>query len=452
MRTRFKKGVTSIYVVVFTTLLLSIITVSFIGLVISEVYQTTESKLAQSAYDSALAGVEDAKLAIIAYNNCLNSTSSGVINNQAVDCAHIKDYMSNLSNNCNLVAWVLGRLNGPANSSDLSDAETGEVLVKETSDGTDASNETSQAYTCVMIKNILPDYRSSLSYDSSIRIIPLKSSEAFSGIRISWYSDSYGNEYVYTNVNGSSVSFNSLDNVSQAAAPPTITAQIIQTDSLFTLSSFDNISGSSTNTGTVFLVPRERGSNNLANHINSNNGFLNGNNKNTKNEGHLVNCKNRGDSDSSEFACSVSLALPTPVQKYDPSDPDTIRNPDTTFLVLTLPYGQPDTDFSIELCKADRDGSVIGDCIDESGEQSIVDFANVQSRIDSTGRANDIFSRVDARVELTDIYFPFVPYAAQINNQSNQTAIEKNFWVTRTNCQKTNQAGVVSGCNTSGEL
>lgn len=449
MRTRFKKGVTSIYVVVFTTLLLSIITVSFIGLVISEVYQTTESKLAQSAYDSALAGIEDAKIAIIEYNNCLNDSDNPIIVHQAVDCDRIKDYMENLSDNCNLVAWVLGRLDGPANSSDLSGAITGDVLIKETSGGTEASNETSQAYTCVKIQNTLPDYRSTLSYDTPIRIIPLKSNETYTGVRISWYSDQYGTEYLYNNVVSNNVSFNTLNAGSKAAVPPTLSAQLIQTDSSFALSDLNGTYGSSTNTdaGTVFLVPRDRGSNGLANHLTASAGFLAGGNKSTQNSGHLVNCKKQsGETETNEFACSISLALPTPIQNTADPDDSTQRSVDSTFLVLTLPYGQPDTDFSIELCK-DSDG----DCVDTNPNGAIANFVNVQTRIDSTGRANDIFSRVDARVELADVYFPFIPYAAQINNPSG-VAIDKDFWVTKTNCRKTDSAGAIGTCDTSNSL
>ena len=59
-----KKGATSIYVVMIATLLFSIITVSFIRAIVSESHRTTDDELAQSAYDSALAGIEDTKTAL----------------------------------------------------------------------------------------------------------------------------------------------------------------------------------------------------------------------------------------------------------------------------------------------------------------------------------------------------------------------------------------------------
>ena len=56
-----KKGAASFYVVAFSTLILMIIATSFAAIIISEVTRTSNDDLAQSAYDSAMAGVEDAK-------------------------------------------------------------------------------------------------------------------------------------------------------------------------------------------------------------------------------------------------------------------------------------------------------------------------------------------------------------------------------------------------------
>ena len=55
-----KKGATSIYIVAFTTMVLSILTISFVRIMVSEAQQTSNYDLSQSAYDSALAGIEDA--------------------------------------------------------------------------------------------------------------------------------------------------------------------------------------------------------------------------------------------------------------------------------------------------------------------------------------------------------------------------------------------------------
>ena len=72
MRKQTKQGAASIFVVIFTTLLLGVITLSFVRIMISEANQTTNYDLSQSAYDSALAGIEDAKVALLKYHECLN--------------------------------------------------------------------------------------------------------------------------------------------------------------------------------------------------------------------------------------------------------------------------------------------------------------------------------------------------------------------------------------------
>ena len=55
-----RQGVASLYVVVFATILFGVITLSFTRIILSEVEQSSDDDLSQSAYDAALAGVEDA--------------------------------------------------------------------------------------------------------------------------------------------------------------------------------------------------------------------------------------------------------------------------------------------------------------------------------------------------------------------------------------------------------
>ena len=66
----FKKGAASFYIVAFSTLLLVIIATSFALVITSEIARTSNDDLSQSAYDSALAGVEDAKVAFSNYRRC----------------------------------------------------------------------------------------------------------------------------------------------------------------------------------------------------------------------------------------------------------------------------------------------------------------------------------------------------------------------------------------------
>ena len=78
-----------------------------------------------------------------------------------------------------------------------------------------------------------------------------------------------------------------------------------------------------------------------------------------------------------------------------------------------------------------------------------VSFLGVQAQIDSTGRANDLFRRVEARVELIDTNFPYPEFAVQLTGDSDEN-IEKNFWVTR-NCWSSDEYDA-SECSNTGDV
>jgi hypothetical protein len=58
-------------------------------------------------------------------------------------------------------------------------------------------------------------------------------------------------------------------------------------------------------------------------------------------------------------------------------------------------------------------------------------FSGVQSIVDSTGRANDLFRRVEARLEMIDTYFPMPDAALTLSGDGNN--LNKSFYVTN-NC------------------
>ena len=73
LKEKFKKGAASFYNVAFSTLILIIIATSFAVAIVAEVTRSSNDDLSQSAYDAALAGIEDAKLTFMNYQNCINS-------------------------------------------------------------------------------------------------------------------------------------------------------------------------------------------------------------------------------------------------------------------------------------------------------------------------------------------------------------------------------------------
>ena len=128
------------------------------------------------------------------------------------------------------------------------------------------------------------------------------------------------------------------------------------------------------------------------------------------------------------FACSAQIELPS-----------TTRYGNTTYLVIAMPYDNRSTAFRVEMKK----------------NGSTVNFYDAQIAVDSTGRANDIYRRVETRVDMIDTYFPYPLYALEtLATENNQGNIKKGFYVTR-NCWLAGEAsdGTISeslkSCNNS---
>ena len=442
-----KSGATSIYTVVISTLLFGVITLSFIRIVISEANRTTSDELAQSAYDSALAGVEDSKIAIKKYYECQQSGNTDADGASTEICPRVNYYITCALNAqdddpnndctdtkhadhdplwCDSVGRALGRIDYNDSNPDP------EVFVQEEKVN---GEDTVQAYTCVTFNNHLADYRSTLSSSTTLRVIPLKAADvnAVSYVQISWFSESNGNP--------SSFNFGDKSNFAKlgtnAPTPPTISAQIIQTASSYKLSELDTSVPGSTDRATVFLVPTDDGTYNPSSPETISADILaNSNDHYTRNDPQKVRCASRNDANPGEFACSAKLQLPTPINGTKDGKID--RNANTFFLILSLPYGQPTTDFQVQL-------------LDATG--SVLQFEDAQIAVDSTGRANDMFARVEARIEFNDIYFPYPEFAIQLTS-GDADSLNKNFYVT-SDCWYTDNDGsgnwVIKSCDDAGE-
>ena len=119
---KFRKGAASFYIVSFSTLILVIIAASFATVIISEVTRSSNDDLSQSAYDSALVGVEDAKIAFANYQRCIESghtQATSIGDSNTVDCGSMITWME--SPDCDMVGHMSGR---------LAPNQSGEVLGK----------------------------------------------------------------------------------------------------------------------------------------------------------------------------------------------------------------------------------------------------------------------------------------------------------------------------------
>lgn len=201
-----KKGVASLYVVIFATILFGVITLSFIRIILSESKQSSNDDLSQSAYDSALAGVEDAKIAVNRYYQCMNNGGN--------------------LNSCGFDTLFGGDCDDFKLKEYLGYDYEGEVLIQESN-----SNNSDQAYTCTILSNIVSDYRSTLTSDTRTRVVPLgigaTSLSQVKTIEFRWYSEINGTEFKNLNHNGT------LAEANQSTTPPTISPNFTQNSCKF---------------------------------------------------------------------------------------------------------------------------------------------------------------------------------------------------------------------------
>lgn len=171
----------------------------------------------------------------------------------------------------------------------------------------------------------------------------------------------------------------------------------------FKLTDFDN-SATGSNANTLFLYPV--GVKGTAN-TNVDEKTVAGRDTRQTPTGSPVPISCSGNISGGGFACRAQLILPTPVNGGDR----------TAFLRLTSLYNK--ANFRVSL----KNGN------------NLVQFNNVQPQIDSTGRANDLFRRVQTRVEFGDPGFPYPDAAVQTTS-----SVCKNFLVTD------NEADYLNNC------
>lgn len=373
-----QQGAVSLFVVIFATLLITIVTVSFIQLMLRDQQQSTSSDLAQSAYDSAQAGVEDAKRLLILDQSCRNGTAAPTINCAAIAAA-LTPTPGDSQTSCNTLAaaGIVGETNG-------------ETIIQQSSG--DSASQLNQAYTCVKVGVNTDDYKGNADVNQS-DIIPLRGVGTFTSIELSWFSredvSSEGEDDIEFPTTGSDSSLPPEGSEWPDNNPPLLRTQLMQMGGSFKLTDFDDSQpDNKSNANTLFLYPSatglttkdfaldaRRSPSNSQQKVQCNDSFLDG-----------------------EYACTVTITLPNPI------DGNTANR--NAYLRLTSLYNG--AHYSIKL---------------KNGNET-VRFNGVQPLVDSTGRANDVFRRVEARVELIgDFTYP----EAALDMQGN---LCKNFAIT----------------------
>ncbi len=400
-----KKGVAAIYVVVFTTMLIGIITLSFLRIMLSESGRTLNDTMSDSAYNAALAGVEDAKYVISKYEKKVSGSDTSIPDD-------FKNIVETKTDDCDIISEAMEKLH-----------VTGLVDGTDYYIGTDGSrSDQDQAYTCVTIK-LEGDFRGTLTSNDPTLIVPLKPSgkgdntaKNVAKVELTWYS-SGDDDDVSNAISGhllenlQSDGLNDIVNntaVVSSTATGVLGKKGVKSDDEQTIFNglrmmlvqsplgaanpdYYSSDAGTTNRGTLMLLPSTEGASTIGAQE-----LVASADKNL-NAPQAVKCENG--------ICKVTIGLP------DPKGGE--RDPDNFFLVLNTVYSNPTTKVIVKM---------------KNSSDKEIPFFNVQPIIDSTGRSGDLFRRVEARIG-TKNGATLLPTAELSSNND----IKKDFYVTE-NC------------------
>ena len=349
---RPEQGFVSLFTVIFFMLLITIITVGFLRIMQAEQQQSIDNDLNASAQAAAQSGVEDAKRAILLYNS---PSTAGPLK------AALRTALN--SSSCNAL---------------FSDATISSALKLDNSGSINNQAGLNEYYTCLSVDLDTPDYvgQSTAGKSQFIPLVP-QTGNPYEQILISWHlaspspgSDGDGEPTRYAPgillppVTGGVASWSSQ------GYPAYLRVELYgYPNGNFGRSNVDQLSHS------VFLVPNyasNAAALGSATPINLGTVDPRGANQ-AKTD--LVGIKCTGAPPSiptGTYACTARLQLPN-------GFPSASNN---YFLRVTPEYGP--THFQIQMMH---------------NTSNVVDFSGVEPLIDSTGRASDVFRRVQVRVQ-----------------------------------------------------
>lgn len=340
-----QRGVASILTVLFFTVIVSIVTLSFVRLSQTESEQALEDTLSKSALSAAYSGVNDAKRAILF---CMENPSNPA-------CVGLNDQ------NCPQgFTATMGPVIGTAYDAGIGGVRVGDPSINE-------------RYSCATIISDTSDVAGSLDIDSDTNtvLLPLRSIGDFNQIRLSWQPSSddvstTGLDYcVGGNCNTTHASYRDTDAYGAYFNYQPNWPAMMRV-SLFTQTGAINLNGAGDgiNTGglseqTSFLYPTSSAA--------AGTGWLTGRKSITCRSGangYTVYTPDR------RYACQVTIPVNSVANDY--------------YLQLTNVYN--DTEYMVEL----RNTAIPGN--------TNVLFDNVMPEIDSTGAVDNTYRRVKVRV------------------------------------------------------
>lgn len=373
------QGAVSLFVVIFTAILLTGVTVGFTILMLSDQERSTDNDLAQSARDSAEAGVEDAKRVLAQLADCQNR---GVIDSSGSSSDPVCNRISQAvtAGECNTISVA------------MNEGDTAERKISQT----EGDNQLDQAYTCVTISPDTDAFVGQIRNEGDMQVVPLRSYHAFDTVEISWIdrTDIDGEVNFAPMLNGENTVLPTRSEWTDRGA-----GDILRVGRV--IYGTENISPQEMDeqARTVFLYSGETGG-----EINLTNDSVDGHRPispgNLPEAGGAPNRPVSANCDAAEegYLCKTTIRVKDIA--------------DSRLVDLTLASVYRQTSFSIVLK-------------DSTNPERNIQFRGVQPEVDSTGRANDVFRRVVSRVEARGDSAPF-PRAAVATDGS----ICKNFTVT----------------------
>jgi Tfp pilus assembly protein PilX len=353
-----ERGFVSLFTVIFFMLLITIITVGFLRIMAAEQRQALDNDLNASAQAAAESGIEDAKRAILKYNSTDPS-----------DPLHAQLLAALTSSNCNAL---------------FTNAAVRAALNLDNSGSINNQNGLNEYYTCLSVNLNTPDYigKASAGKSEFVPLVP-EGGNKYEQVMVSWHlsSQTVGNDgdgkparyapgVLLPPVTGGANSWSSQ------GYPAYLRVELYgYPNGNFNRGKMDVLSRS------VFLVPNAPGNAAAVSSTTPINvgtvdprGF-------EQNKINLVGVKCTGSGTPPNvpvgtYACSARLEL-------DNGQPSTSNN---YYLRITPLYGS--THFRVQMLH---------------NSSTVINFSGVEPVVDSTGRASDVFRRIQSRIRLDNV-------------------------------------------------